>query len=71
MPASIHHACPSCRSCHELVLFSADEFSWGDDYEYVCPSTAELVCVQIADSGMPTSVKAENAVSVRRIGSPG
>jgi hypothetical protein len=52
-----------------LVLFSADEFSWVDDYEYVCPSTAELVCVQIAEPGMPTSVKAKNAVSVRRVGS--
>ena len=67
MPASVLHNCPACENTHELVLFSADEFDWADAYEYTCPSTAELICVRIAELGSPTSIKAENAVSVRRV----
>jgi hypothetical protein len=67
MPASVNHNCPSCGTSHELILYAADAFNWADTYEYTCPSTADLVCVQIASFGVPTNVKPENAVSVTRI----
>jgi hypothetical protein len=71
MPASVTHDCPACSAPHELILFSADAFDWADLYEYTCPTTADLVCVRVAELGSPTGVKRENAVSVRPIGSAG
>jgi hypothetical protein len=67
MPASTICDCSACGGFHELILFSSDQFDWNSTYEFTCPSTADLVCVQIPDSGQSTNVKPEDAVVAREV----
>lgn len=67
MAASVFRNCPSCNGIHELILFSAEQFDFHATYEYTCPSTADLVSLQISEGAQSTNVKRQEAVVVREV----